>query len=175
MINQRYVYIAKNPLMTGFCKIGCSKDSEKRMKSLYGEWKLHKEWEVEDGFKIETRVKELMRPLRAHGHELFNCPLSYLEDVVERVIYENQELVFEDEKVIEIPEDSIILKGNMETVGKIIREVRKKQGLTQPQLAGACRVGTRLIVDIEKGKLTCQIGKVLHIIKMLGIHIYFKG
>jgi y4mF family transcriptional regulator len=175
MINERYVYIAKNPLMVGFCKIGCSRDSEKRMKSLYGEWKLHKEWEVEDGFKIETRVKELMRPLRAHGHELFNCPLSYLENIVEQVIYENYESIFEDEKVKEIPLESLILRGNTETVGKIIKEVRKKQGMTQSELAGACGVGPRLIVDIEKGKPTCQMGKVLYIFRMLGIQVYFKN
>lgn len=53
----------------------------------------------------------------------------------------------------------------------IIKHKRKEQKLTQPQLAGICNVGVRFIVDLESGKETCQIGKVLHILDMLGIRL----
>ena len=56
-------------------------------------------------------------------------------------------------------------------VGEIVRKSRKQQGLTQPQLAMACGTGVRFIVDLEAGKATCQIGKVLNVIQMLGLRV----
>ena len=56
-------------------------------------------------------------------------------------------------------------------IGLIIQKNRKAQGMTQPQLAMACGTGIRFIVDIEAGKETCQIGKVLMVLQMLGISI----
>jgi y4mF family transcriptional regulator len=56
-------------------------------------------------------------------------------------------------------------------IGLIIQKKRKSQGMTQPQLAMACGTGIRFIVDIEAGKETCQIGKVLMVLQMLGISI----
>ena len=49
-------------------------------------------------------------------------------------------------------------------IGLIIQKKRKSQGMTQPQLAMACGTGIRFIVDIEAGKETCQIGKVLMVL-----------
>lgn len=60
---------------------------------------------------------------------------------------------------------------NIKEFAELIRETRKKQGLTQSQLALASNVGLRYIVDLEKGKPTCQIGKALQIIEMLGISL----
>lgn len=51
----------------------------------------------------------------------------------------------------------------------------KEQKLTQPQLAGLCNVGVRFIVDLESGKETCQIGKVLYVLDMLGIKLKIDG
>ena len=56
-------------------------------------------------------------------------------------------------------------------IGLIIQKNRKSQGLTQPQLAMACGTGIRFIVDIEAGTETCQIGKALLVLQMLGIGI----
>ena len=52
-----------------------------------------------------------------------------------------------------------------------IKDERKKQNLTQTQLAGLCNVGLRFIVDLEAGKETCQIGKVLLVLDVLGIDL----
>ena len=59
----------------------------------------------------------------------------------------------------------------LEELASLIKERRKKQGLTQAQLALASNVGLRYIVDLEKGKPTCQIGKAMRIIEMLGISL----
>lgn len=56
----------------------------------------------------------------------------------------------------------------------LIKTVRKKQNLTQTELAGLCNVGLRFIVDVEAGKETCQIGKVLKVLDVLGINLEIK-
>lgn len=56
-------------------------------------------------------------------------------------------------------------------LGNLIKNTRKKQGLTQAELASTCDVGVRFIVDLEKGKETCQIGKTIKVINMLGINL----
>ena len=56
----------------------------------------------------------------------------------------------------------------------LIKAERKKQNLTQTELAGLCNVGLRFIVDVEAGKETCQIGKVLKVLDVLGINLEIK-
>lgn len=57
-------------------------------------------------------------------------------------------------------------------IGTLIREKRKSQGLTQVEFAEAAGVGQRLISEIERGKETAEIGKVLHLINFAGIKLY---
>jgi HTH-type transcriptional regulator/antitoxin HipB len=51
----------------------------------------------------------------------------------------------------------------------IIRQSRKLQGLTQEDLAGMSGLGRRFISELENGKQTAQIGKVLVVLNILGI------
>lgn len=51
----------------------------------------------------------------------------------------------------------------------IVRHARKKQGLSQTELAGMSGVGRRLISEIERGKPTAQVSKVLLVLNVLGI------
>ena len=55
--------------------------------------------------------------------------------------------------------------------GSLIRTTRKRQQLTQAELAGVCGVGVRFIVDLESGKATCQLEKTLLVLQMLGIQL----
>ena len=64
--------------------------------------------------------------------------------------------------------------SNIKEFGELIKKARKQQKLTQPQLAGACGVGVRFIVDLEKGKETCEVGKVFLVAAMLGIKLEAK-
>jgi len=54
-------------------------------------------------------------------------------------------------------------------LGSIIRLKRRADGITQQQLAGVIGVGTRVISDIENGKSTAEIGKVLAVLQGLGL------
>jgi HTH-type transcriptional regulator / antitoxin HipB len=56
-------------------------------------------------------------------------------------------------------------------IGKLVRDTRKRLRLTQTDLALASGTGLRFIVDLEKGKATCEIGKVLMVLETLGIQI----
>ncbi|MCA9317424.1 MAG: helix-turn-helix transcriptional regulator [Planctomycetota bacterium] len=60
-------------------------------------------------------------------------------------------------------------------VGRLVRETRKHQGLTQTDLAVASGTGVRFVVDVEKGKETVQLGKVLRVLKMLGLVLAASG
>lgn len=56
-------------------------------------------------------------------------------------------------------------------LGRLIRDARRALGLTQPDLALSAGVGVRFLVDIEKGKPTAQIGKVMQVLAALGVEI----
>ena len=60
-------------------------------------------------------------------------------------------------------------------IGEVVRRARRSQGLTQAELAGACGTGVRFIVELEGGKPTCQIGKALAVLKMLGLNLWLVG
>lgn len=56
-------------------------------------------------------------------------------------------------------------------IGKAIRQTRKAMGITQKDLALTSGTGLRFIIDLEKGKDTCQLGKTLTVLQTLGIKI----
>ncbi|MCZ2203684.1 type II toxin-antitoxin system Y4mF family antitoxin [Bartonella sp. A5(2022)] len=63
------------------------------------------------------------------------------------------------------------MQSRIEILSHLVRNARKEQGLTQEQLAVASGVGVRFIRDLERGKESCQIGKILHVLAMLGLDI----
>jgi y4mF family transcriptional regulator len=63
------------------------------------------------------------------------------------------------------------MKYTAQAIGQIIRENRKRLGVTQKDLALTSGTGLRFVIDLEKGKETCQIGKVLTVLQTLGIQI----
>ena len=58
-----------------------------------------------------------------------------------------------------------------EKLGKFIKSLRKELGITQKDLALAAGSGLRFIIDLEKGKITCQLGKALKILQILGVKL----
>lgn len=63
----------------------------------------------------------------------------------------------------------------IEDIAQWVKRERKQQGLTQKQLAGLIGVSERFIVELEKGKATAEVGKVLHVLKNLGANIQIKS
>ena len=54
-------------------------------------------------------------------------------------------------------------------LGAEVRKARREQGLTQIELAGLAGIGTRFLGELERGKESCELGKTLHVLKMLGL------
>ena len=61
------------------------------------------------------------------------------------------------------------MKYTPEQIGEMIRNTRKKLGVTQRDLALTSGTGMRFVSDLEKGKETCEIGKALRVLQNSGI------
>ena len=55
------------------------------------------------------------------------------------------------------------------SLGQAIRGRRVAAALTQRQLAAACGVGERFIIDLEKGKESCRLGLALRVADAIGL------
>ena len=60
---------------------------------------------------------------------------------------------------------------NSGQLGIVVRDRRRQLKVTQKELAMTCGTGLRFIIDLEKGKPTCQTGKALQVLCMLGLSI----
>ncbi len=56
-------------------------------------------------------------------------------------------------------------------IGQFIRDTRKAQKLTQPELAAKAGVGLRFLVELEGGKASCQLGKTLAVLESLNCRV----
>lgn len=63
------------------------------------------------------------------------------------------------------------MKYTATEIGALIRETRKRLGVTQKDLALTAGTGLRFVIDLEKGKETCELGKSLRILQTLGISV----
>ena len=61
-----------------------------------------------------------------------------------------------------------------EELGAVIREQRKRLALKQLDLAGLGNTGNRFIVDLENGKPTVQLQKVLDLMDLLGLEVVVR-
>lgn len=59
--------------------------------------------------------------------------------------------------------------NNMHELSLLIRDTRQYQGLTQSDLAGMSGLGRRFISELENGKESAQVSKVLLVLNVLGI------
>ena len=71
--------------------------------------------------------------------------------------------------------------GNMQIVsspadiGILVRRARKAAGLRQDDLAGLAGVGTRFLIELEAGKPTVRLDKLLAVLATLGIAIHLAS
>lgn len=67
------------------------------------------------------------------------------------------------------------MRYNSKAIGMLVRTVRQNLGVTQESLALTSGTGIRFISDLEHGKPTCHLGKVLAVIQTLGIELQLAG
>lgn len=56
-------------------------------------------------------------------------------------------------------------------IGFVVRQARLAQGLRQDQLAAAAGVGLRFLVELERGKPSVRLAKVLAVLNALGCRL----
>jgi HTH-type transcriptional regulator/antitoxin HipB len=60
-------------------------------------------------------------------------------------------------------------------IGTTVRKKRKEDGLTLADAAALCGVGYRFMSDLENGKATVQVGKVLQVLTALGLDMTIEA
>jgi y4mF family transcriptional regulator len=71
--------------------------------------------------------------------------------------------------------NEIIPYGKISTtseLGRLIRARRKKSGVTQEQAAALIGVGVRFLSELERGKATAELGKVLRVLERIGLDLW---
>lgn len=71
------------------------------------------------------------------------------------------------------PEHTVKITST-ETLGRLVRNYRAMQHLTQADLLGLANTGNRFIVDLENGKPTVQLQKVLDVLDTLGLELLLR-
>jgi len=60
-------------------------------------------------------------------------------------------------------------------IGKLVCSKRKELGLTYKEAAGLCGVGVRFWSELERGKSSLHLGKVLFVLMRLGLDLQVEG
>jgi len=67
---------------------------------------------------------------------------------------------------------------SVDTIGALthlIRAARLQQGFTRDELANATGLSPKFISQVEAGKPTAQIGKVMQLLSELGVRLYAES
>jgi y4mF family transcriptional regulator len=65
--------------------------------------------------------------------------------------------------------------ANAADIGTAVRKKRKEDGLPLADAAALCGVGYRFMSNLENGKATVQVGKVLQVLTALGLDVYIEA
>lgn len=63
---------------------------------------------------------------------------------------------------------------DVKDIGAAIRTKRMAVGVRQEELAALAGVGPRFLSEVENGKESAEIGKVLHVLKRVGLELSVK-
>jgi len=59
-------------------------------------------------------------------------------------------------------------------LGQLLRDNRVEQHFTLERVSGMTNIGMRFLSELERGKETAQLGKVLQIIHQLGLEVIIQ-
>ncbi|OGB33612.1 MAG: DNA-binding protein [Burkholderiales bacterium RIFCSPLOWO2_12_FULL_61_40] len=72
----------------------------------------------------------------------------------------------------DLPREAIVRSS--QELGAVVREQRRSLALTQLDIAGLGNTGNRFIVELEQGKPTVQLQKVLAVLDLLGLEVVVR-
>ncbi len=61
-----------------------------------------------------------------------------------------------------------------EELGRLVRQRRKTSALRQQELAALAGVGSRFVCELENGKATLELGRVLRVMETLGLELEIR-
>jgi y4mF family transcriptional regulator len=61
------------------------------------------------------------------------------------------------------------------SIAQKVRATRRKYGMTQAQVAGLSGTGLRFVSELERGKPTVALDKVLAVLSVLGLRLEVTG
>lgn len=64
--------------------------------------------------------------------------------------------------------------GDVGQIGAAIRAKRRSIGMRQEELASLAGVGARFLSEVENGKPSAEIGRVLHVLRRLGLELSIR-
>lgn len=65
--------------------------------------------------------------------------------------------------------------NDIESIANAVRAARHHHGLTQAQLAGLSGTGLRFISELERGKPSVAMNKVVAVLAVLGLRLSVSG
>jgi HTH-type transcriptional regulator / antitoxin HipB len=65
--------------------------------------------------------------------------------------------------------------ADVEAIAQAVRTARHRHGLTQAQLAGLSGTGLRFISELERGKPSVAMNKVVAVLAVLGLRLSVSG
>lgn len=58
-----------------------------------------------------------------------------------------------------------------EELGRLVRLTRRRLGFLQSTAAGLCGVGVRFLSELERGKPTVELGRVMRVLSRMGLDL----
>jgi HTH-type transcriptional regulator / antitoxin HipB len=68
-----------------------------------------------------------------------------------------------------------ISSPDIAAIAAVVRETRRRHGLTQIALAGLSGTGARFVNELERGKPNVALSKVVAVLSALGLRLEVRG
>ena len=131
---------------------------------------------------VQAAIKEAMGPTKTIQAAIGKLPSNQMASMMNTIASQSVARQLQLPKInpslprltnFRQSDDSTTLRDVAE-LGKAIRDERKKRGLTQQKFADLAGVGRRFLSELESGKPTLEIGKVLKVTAAAGIQLMYK-
>lgn len=167
-----HIYILTHPRMPGLVKIGLTTTTVAQRVSeinastgVPGKFREFCSFPVSDPLRVESVVHRKLRPFRlVTNKEFFELKPSVAKEYVTQILEES-------EFGVSFNPAEMTLLSDTRRLGALVKAHRKKKRMRQSDLAAKAGTGLRFIIEVEQGKPTAQVGKVLEVLECLGVRV----
>ena len=167
-----HIYILTHSRMPGLVKIGhTTTNVDQRIAEINagagvpGKFKVFYSFHLSDPQRVESVIHSKLRPFRhVTNKEFFELKPAVAREYVKRIIEDS-------EFGIQFDQSEMTIVSDTKRLGGLFKAHRKKKKMSQRDLAAAAGTGVRFIIEVEQGKPTAEIGKVLALLAALGLKV----